>query len=163
MEIIVAFSYPKKFKIGAKLISWWMQAPYSHVLIYWKSNSLDRNMVYQSSHGSVHFIELNNFLKENNIVKQHVIDLTLEEFNKLLQKAVDLAGQPYDFKGVILLGIYELMSYFGIKLAIKNTKGYFCSELLAELLTNKFGNKFVKESFLIKPVDIDDVLTTNNT
>lgn len=160
MEVFIGFSYPNKFKIGAKLLSLFMGKPYSHVLIYWKTKSLDRTLVYQASHGSVHFIELNNFLKENNIVKSYTLTLKEHEFNKLVQRAVDLAGQPYALKGVFLLGIYELLSYFGINIKIKDTRGYFCSELLADLLQNQFNKKFIKQTYLIKPSDIDDFLTT---
>lgn len=160
MEITIAFSYPIKFKIGAKIISLFMNKPYSHVLIYWKSKSLNRVLVYQASHGNVHFIELNNFLKENKIIKEFKLEITETQYTQLIKQAIDLAGEPYDLKGVLLLGYYKILNKIGISIDIKESKGYFCSELLANLCLSLFNKEFNKHTSLIEPSDIDDYLTT---
>jgi len=161
MEIFIAFSYPKKFKIGAWVISRFLKKPYSHVLIYWKTESLNRTLVYQASHGHVHFIEFNNFLRENNLIKVYNLIINREQFINVSQKCVDLASQPYDFKGVIALGLHEFLLNFGIKTRLKDHKGYFCSELLASLLEDVFDKPFLKDNHLIKPSDIELFLQEN--
>ena len=142
MEITVAFTYPKKFKVGAKFISLYINRPYSHVCIYWKSAKLDRTLVYHAAHGKVHFLELNNLLKENNIIKTHTIKVTEDEYNFLIQKCVDLAGQNYSFLGLLVLGARDVLSRLKIKTELKDTKGYFCSELMACLLKIVFNKPF---------------------
>ncbi len=161
MQIIIAFSYPKKFKIGAKFISWFLNKPYSHVLVYWYSKNLDRTLVYQASHGQVHFIEMDNFLKDNNIVKEFKLEVSEENFNKLIRKCVDLAGQPYAYLELITIGINSVLSKIGIKTQFKDIKGYVCSGIAAVVINEIFNKQLSKPVNLINPADIDEFLTTN--
>lgn len=161
MQINIAFSYPKSFKIGAKFISFILNKPYSHVLVYWNSKNLDRTLVYQASHGQVHFIEMTNFLKDNNIVKDFKLEITDENFNKLIQKCVDLAGQPYAYFELITIGIHYILSKIGIKLFFKDIKGYVCSGIAGVIIEQIFQTKLTKPTNMLNPADIDDFLTTN--
>lgn len=158
MEINIGFSYPKTFKIGAKAISLYLNRPYSHVLIYWHSKSLDRTLVYQASHGKVHFIEMTNFLKENDIVKTYKYDICQEKFNKLVQKCVDLAAQPYATTELLTLFLHDMLLKCGIKVDFGDKRGFICSELLANLLEDVFNIKFNKPKYYVNPKDIDNYL-----
>lgn len=158
MEVVISFSYPKKFKIGAKLISLFINRPYSHVLIHWYSKSLDRTLVYQASHGQVHFIEMQNFLKDNDIVKSYKVNLLDDQYNELIRRCVDLAGQPYATMELLKLSIHEILAKVNIKCDFNDTKGYICSELMADILETMYGKVFKKPKNQITPSDIDDFL-----
>lgn len=157
MEVKVAFSYPKKFKIGAWFLKAFMRRPYSHVLVYWESVSLERTLVYHAAHGQVHFIEKHNFLKQNDIVKEFAITVSEEQRIALMQRCVDLAGQPYAYAELVTMGIHELLGEGYIP---KDCPGYVCSTLLAELLEDILGKKLNKPKHLVKPNDIEDLLTS---
>lgn len=163
MEIIVAFTKPNPCKIGSKFISFFINRPYSHVLVYWYSKSLDRHLVYHAAKGKVHFIELNNFLKENVIVKEHRITITQDQHTSLVKKCIDLAGQKYSLSDLIVNGLYEISQKLRLKIKFKNHKGYICSELLAELLQDIYDKPFLKNCNLVNPADIDEFLEKHNT
>lgn len=140
----------KNNKIGSGLIRWWIKAPYSHVYARWYLNEQDRDIVYQASHGLVHFREYNNFKKENSVVKEIKLELSDEQFKRFSQKCIDLAAEPYSKVQLFLIFIYELL---GKDVKVENQPGYICSELMAELLTD-LGFKFEKPLYLINPKDI---------
>lgn len=138
-----------------------MGTDYSHVLIYWKAKSIDRHLVYQASHGSVHFIELQNFLKSNEIVKEYKLDISDDLYIKLVQRCVDLAGEPYGFLELLNIAMHDVANYAGLKLDFGDGRGYICSELLVDLLGQLGHSPFLKPKHLIKPKDIEDFLIAN--
>ena len=161
MEIVVAFSSPKEFNLSSSIIKAVMGTKYSHVLVYWKAEKLDRRLVYQASHGSVHFLELDNFLKNNEVHSEHLIEITQEQYVDLVRRCVDLAGQPYGFCELANIAINDLANYAGLKVDFGDGKGYICSELLADLLISVCNATFKKPKHLIKPKDIEDFLIAN--
>lgn len=157
-KVYIGFSYPKEFKIGAKAISWWIERPYSHVYLRFESSKIPSS-VYHAAHGMVHFRSLNNFLIENDIVKEYEIELSDEDRLKTLIKCMDLSGDKYGFKELGKIFISDLT--FAIckkELIWENSKGYICSELVGELCACVLKIKFEKPMFLLKPSDIDDKL-----
>lgn len=147
-KIIIGAS--KNCKIGSRLIQWWIGAPYSHVYARWYLSDQDREIVYQASHGMVHFKEFNNFKKENEIVKEFVIDVTCEQFKAFSQRCVDLAGQPYSIAELIQILASDITNG---KIHAEDQHGYICSELMTELLES-LGYKTTKPKYLVSPKDI---------
>jgi hypothetical protein len=152
MKIIIGAS--RNSKIGSKLIQWWIGAPYSHVYARWHLNDQERDIVYQASHGMVHFKAFENFKKENEIVKEFELELTCDQFKKFSQHCIDLAGQPY---AIIELLQIALCDFTNGKIQFADQYGYICSELMCELLED-LGHKFNKPKYLITPKDIIDNL-----
>lgn len=116
--------------------------PYSHVYVRFKSESFDRELIYQASNSMVNFMGLETFLKNNLIYKEFSIDITSENRKNLVQFAIDMAGRPYSIKEAIGLGLVKIASWFGKK--IKNpwgdgTQGFVCSVLAAYILENFLG------------------------
>lgn len=148
MKIIIGAS--KNNKIGSRLISWWMNAPYSHVYIRWHLNTQDRDVVYHAAHGMVHFREFNKFSKENTTTREFVLNITDEQFQKLSQKCIDLSGEKYPPVELFQIFISDITKG---RVKFKDQKGYICSELLSILLFD-LGVLFTKPSFLMRPDDI---------
>lgn len=149
MKIIIGCS--RNDKLGSQLIRNWMGTDYSHVYARWYLSSQEREIVYQASHGMVHFIELNNFTKDNIIVKEFVLEISDEQFKKFSQKCIDLAGQKYSKLQLIQIFLRDLSRGM---LQFPDQPGYICSELMAELLENIFNAKFDKPRHMITPKDI---------
>lgn len=154
MKIIIGCS--KNFKIGSKLIRCWLNTKYSHVYVRWYLSNQEREIVYQASHGMVHFQNFENFKTDNKIVKEFELDLTDEQFKKFSQKCIDLSGQPYSTLELIQIVLCDLTNG---KLHAKDQNGYICSELMAELLEDFFDFKFNKPRYLLTPKDIINALS----
>lgn len=161
-NIYIGFSYPKKFKLGAKAISVWMNRPYSHVYIRFESSKLPSN-VYHAAHGMVHFREFENFKKENNIIKEYKIQVTSTQKLDVLIKSIQLAGEVYGYSELGKIFISDIFYNITEKeIKFNNGKGYICSELVAKICENDLGIKFNKPKHLLKPSHIDEELENKN-
>lgn len=159
-KIHVGFSYPKRFKIGAKAISLWMNRPYSHVYVRLTyPNSKD--VIFHAAHGMVHFKSISNFLKENDVVKEYEMDMTEVCSDSFFDQCMELAGEKYSIAELINIFISDVHFYlFRKNIKLYNNRGYICSELVGELCQNKLKIRFNKPLFLLKPSDIDEALAS---
>lgn len=163
MNIIIGFSAPNKYKLGAEAIKWWSSSSYSHVYIRFKSsNPSVPSTVYHAANGMVHFRTFENFKKDNNIIKETLIEVSTEDRIDILTHCMELSGEPYGVMELVVIFIKDLTHYLGIELEAHDGKGYICSELVGKIMIEKFGYKFDKPTFLLKPTDIDEVLNGKN-
>jgi hypothetical protein len=163
MKLIVGFSSPKSWKVGAEAIKFWIKKPYSHVFVAWKSDKISRVLVYHAAHGSVHFLSMERMLQENNLIKAYQIEVDNEQHVKLMQRCIDLAGEAYGYKELAKIFIKDVCDLFGFQCKIiNNSRGYICSELLAELLL-ELGAKFDRPAFLVRPDHIEEALKQMNS
>lgn len=153
MQII--FGASRNELIGSKILQIHMKTDYSHVYVRWYLESQERTIVYQASHGSVHFQSLDNFTRDNIIVREFILDITEEQFKKFSQKCIDLAGEKYSKLELLQIWLSDAL---GGMIQFKDQPGYICSELMCELLED-LGLIFDKPKYLVKPKDILDTLT----
>jgi hypothetical protein len=162
MNVIIGFSYPKKFKVGAYLISWWLSKPYSHTYIRFESSRLPSN-VYHAANGMVHFRSYDNFLKNNIIIDEYKIPCDEKTRLAVLNECIQLSGEKYGHCELLKILISDFLHFFIKKdISFKNSKGYICSELVGRILVNQFKFTFNKTLFLLKPNDIEDTLNGKN-
>lgn len=157
-QIIIGFSKPKKFKIGARLISWWMGTEYSHV--YLKFQEVGNNCgVFHAAHGMVHFRSEENFLKDNIAVKEYTINLTNKMEDNFYLWCMSLAGETYSVMELVQI-LYTDVIYALTKKEPKSEdlSGYICSELVGKFCQQALHIIFTKPLYLLKPVDIDKEL-----
>ena len=147
-KIIIGAS--RNRKIGSKLIQLWLDTDYSHVYARWYLSDQDREIVYQASHGMVHFKPFSKFNDENEIIEEFEIELTCEQFAKFSAKCIDLAGEQYSKLELLQIVLSDISNG---KIHFEDQKGYICSELMCELLED-LGYKFNKPKYLITPKDI---------
>lgn len=161
----IGFSYPRKFKIGAYLISWWINRPYSHCYILIPIESIGINTVYHAAHGSVHFREYDNkFKDENHVIYEYDIEITKEQKKSILKKCMQLAGDDYGYKELPTILLSDLCHY--LKLPVLQTKdghGYICSELIGSILIDELGYTSDIPKHLLKPDDIERMLLYGKT
>ena len=132
-----------------------MGTDYSHVYARWCLKSQEREIVYQASHGMVHYCSLERFTQHNIIVREFTLEITDGQFIKFSRKCIDLAGEKYSQLELLQIWLSDLS---GGKWKFKDQQGYICSELMSALLEN-LGIKFDKPTFLVKPKDIIEALT----
>lgn len=158
--IYIGFSRPIKWKIGAKMITWWLNKPYSHVYLRFVSSDSDiPSNVYHAANGMVHFRSFENFKKDNIIVKEYEIPLTAEVRKRTLIRCMNLSAEQYGWLELPKIFIADIVySLFNCNIRFKNSKGYICSELVGVLLTEGLGLEFYHPLHLLKPSHIDSVL-----
>lgn len=129
----IGFSRPRsKWKVGSALIRLFERSDFSHTFLRWESESLERELVYQASHGMVHFMAGHRFDIEALTVREYEIQLTDSEFNLVLQKCVDLAGVKYGYWTLFGMAIERLT---GCRNPFRDReRTYVCSELVGEVL-----------------------------
>lgn len=148
MKLIIGAS--RNEKIGSKAIQWWIDAKYSHSYVRWTLSTQERDIIYQASHGMVHFQSLENFQTQNKIVEEIEIELTFEQFKKFSSKCVDLAGVEYSKLQLLQIFICDISNG---RFTFEDQPGYICSELICDLLAD-LGIKFNKPKYLMNPKDI---------
>ena len=134
-SIIVGFSRPKKFMPFAWLIMKAYRIPYSHVYIKLNAKKYDRDLIYQASKSMVNFMSMEVFDSHNKIYCEFKLDITSEDYIKLLQFCIDNAGRPYSLKEVLGFAIQKISSWFGKKIEnpIKMNKSEWVCSVIGSL------------------------------
>lgn len=157
-SLYIGFSYPKKFRIGAWVISKWLGKPYSHVYIKFESDTIP-NTIYHAANGMVHFMEENNFKSINHIIKEIKLPPSATARKVILTHAIYLAGVKYGYIELLKIFISDVCTFLNCPIFKSyNGAGYICSELVAEVLKDYYGIQWDKPHHLIKPNDIEEVL-----
>lgn len=164
-KVYICFSSPKKWKPFAELIKFADNTAYSHVYFEFHTNTLQYPLIYQASHTMVNFMGYEIFYSHNKMIKKYELEISDENYHRLMQFCVNNAGKPYPILQVVGIGIQKLLKCVGIK----NSHNIFrnkdeqmvCSELADIILNNFwfFGTK--KDQDLVDPLDIDLILATN--
>jgi hypothetical protein len=122
MKVLVYFSTPKKF----------LGTSYSHSAISFYEDCIDRQLVYEASHGEVHQVEFMNWQEKNEITLSLVATLNDNEFNDLYKFCIDNCNQPYGSLTLIGILIKEKLGFS--KIGKDGNKKFICSELVAKAL-----------------------------
>lgn len=131
-----------------------MCAPYSHVYMKFYSASLDRTMIYEAVGKGVRFIGLERWKEHAQEVASFELQISDENYKRLLQYCVDNAGTDYGFlqnMGILIANLFKLK-----KNPLKDGKN--CSEEMGDVLELE-GHVFDKDKDLLTPKDIYKILS----
>lgn len=162
-ELIVGFSKPKSFSLSAWFIMAGYNIPYDHVYVKIDLEDYDRTIVYQASSTMVNFMSLELFNDSVTIVDEFTVQISDENYQKLIQFALDNAGKPYGFVECVGLLIVRIFELFGKK--IQNPLGsgqstYVCSKLAGFILEQYAGASIPDDIDNITPKDVFNYLTS---
>ena len=154
-HVTIGFSKSKKFfPVGSWVIRLYQRTPYSHVYIKFYSESLERSIIYEAVGQGVRFIGNKAWGKFAEPVSEFKISVSKDQYVELMRFCVDTSGLPYSYTQN--LGIF-LANLFKLKTNPLNSKGYNCSEVIANILS-KQGYEFKKDLNLITPKEIYEAL-----
>lgn len=126
------FTTPKKFKLGSFLIRWRLKKPYSHVCGVVSTGPIGLFDLYQASHGDVNDIDLENFLKENIVLKSCRIGFEdKEDYYSLIRYLKKQRGKDYSEWGA-LASTFSLLRK--LKIGKNGDSEFMCSEYMARAL-----------------------------
>lgn len=153
-EVIIGFSRPKHWKIGAECIKRWSKSNFSHVYIVENRRYVGREIVYQASHGNVNCISKSNFLKENEIVAEFAVPMSTVDYCNTIQYCIDNLGADYG-----QIGLIKIVLSKKLKLTGDGSKTFHCSELAIRAVPMlKFYLTCQLEPDFIEPVHLEQCL-----
>jgi len=160
--IYIGFSKPKSWFVP---LSWAIRkiegVPFSHVYIRFKSDSLDRDIIYHASKTMVHFMGKERFDKEAIIVEEYEFKIPDAIYKHMLQYAIDKAGISYGSIALIGLGFVKLARFFGFKIRnpFSDKDGsYICLELIGSLLWYSGAIDEIQELESIGLLEFNDII-----
>lgn len=159
--MIISLTTSKSFSIPSMLIKAIEKRPYSHIALSWYSPSIERQIYYHSTSMGVHFLNSDNFEKDNKVVKHFKLHLNRDRSKAMLQKCVDLAGMGYDFVNIAKIAVNKFLSLFGTSVNWKPSgeNKNICSELIVNVLHPLFPLiKLTKAPDFYTPSDVDALL-----
>lgn len=165
-KIVIGFSTHKKWNLFSETIRLVDKTPYSHTYCVFHSDSLQRDLVYHAAKSFLHFLSLENFLKDNKVLYEFEVSITPEQKVALMQLCVDKAGLKYGLLAVAGVGLVKLAKLFGKD--VENPfqdggKTYYCSELVSCILdqlglkTNPVNPEDASVSWLFKMLSQESV------
>lgn len=134
--IYVGFS---KSIVSVPILAWIIMAcervNFSHAYIRIRSDSLDRDLIYQATGSGVYFVGMEYFHQHSATVEEYALEVSDEAKKQFLRWAIDMSGKPYGRLQCLGIGIRRLAMLVGIKM--KNpfstgNKAYVCTEVVAE-------------------------------
>jgi hypothetical protein len=160
-KIVIGFSKPRKRMPFSWLIRKAYGTPYSHVFVSWRSDSLERDLVYQASGIAVNFIGLKAFDEINETIDRFEFDVDDILKKQMMQFAIDNAGKHYSLRAVFGLAVVRIAEWCGktIKNPFKDgTHTYVCSELVAGIIKNFLDKDLPKDVEDMTPKDVYDFM-----
>ena len=152
-DVIIGFSKPNTFKIGAKIISMYEHTEFSHVYLRVYTPFADRHIVYQASHGYVNCLTYDNFKAGNDIVAEFIYEVKDEKCRNIIQYCMDHLQTPYSYLGLVEIACKKLFKIKG-----DGDKGFVCSELAARAMPEFYRG----DPDLADPKDLFNALSEKN-
>lgn len=161
MEIVyIGFTRPKSwFNPFSWLIRLVECTSYSHVYIRFSIE--DKNVVFQASGLLVNFIQWENFLKKESLIKEFKLEILDESRKKLIDYAFNELGTPYSIKeilGLVIVLIYRLFNKKITNPFADQEKSFFCSELAECVIANFVDSSINLDPDTALPKDIYEYL-----
>lgn len=129
MKISIGFSRPKsKWAVLSQLIRLFQGGvEFSHTYLKFHFDMLERDVIFEAAHTSVHFEEYNNWKEDKIEILDIPIELDTERCKKILRYCFDNCNKKYGLK-TLLLFPFKLMS------GKDGDKSFICAELVADAL-----------------------------
>jgi hypothetical protein len=157
--IIVGFSTHKGNAIGADLIRKYMGTEFSHVFFKFKEEHYTDYSVFHAVGRGLSYVCETRFLKTNQIVAQFELSVSDETYYELLNDCHASSGLKYGYLQNLGILIVECLNKLGCKFT-KNpiNDGINCSEWVAYLLEEMYGEWTDKDYNLVTPLDVYNYL-----
>jgi len=159
--ITVGFSRPSTWKPFAWMIMAAYRTNYDHVYIKLHTDSYQRDIIYQASSVMVNFMSPVIFQAKNVIVEEYPIQISDENYVKLMQFCIDNAGKPYSLLEVLGFACMVIAGWFGKKISNpfqESTSQFVCS-VLGDYILSNFTDEAVPQDFeSVDPKTLRDVL-----
>lgn len=160
-SIVIGFSRPTKFSVHSWIIQKIDKASFDHAYLKFHSDTLSRDIIYQSNWRGVEFIGTGLWLTTTMPIEEYSIAVDDNQYMSMMQFCVDNAGISYNYLGVIGAGL--------VKLGLCKTNPFnsglkteFCSEIVARCLNVVDPAQFQLDAANITPSDLNQLFKKLN-
>jgi hypothetical protein len=160
--IKIGFSRPSKWRLLAWVIMKVLRTRYDHVFVRIRSDTYERDIIYQASGLAVNFMSPTIFEKHNVVTDE--FELPVRDFKGMMQWCIDTAGVPYGVKAFIGLGIVKLLAVFGKKIGNPFASGdetYICDKAAAKIMELYCGDDIPEDLDDLTPKDLYEYLVSS--
>lgn len=160
-SIIIGFSHPKSFSLHAWIIEKLDSAPFDHAYLRFNSATLNRDIIYQSNWRGVEFIGAILWSTTTTPVQEFSIQVSDDNYTKMMQFCIDNAGISYSYLGVLGEGIRELAAKFGWNINNpfnQSQTAEFCSQITTNCLNIVDPAQFNLNADNISPKNLYNIM-----
>lgn len=160
-RIYVGFSRPNKWKPFSWLIQTAYGINYDHVYVRFHEDTYDRDIIYQASSTMVNFMSTSVFNANNVVVAEVPLDISDDNYLKMVQFCIDNAGVPYGIKEIFGLAYVRVCYWLGKTVKnpfIDNGSTYVCSELVSTIILDFANIKLDKDPEDMTPLDVYNLI-----
>lgn len=136
-KIIVGFSKGKGFVPVSWLIKLFEGTPYSHAYLKFRSESLERTLVYEATGKGIFFKSVQEFDSRSTVIAEYELEIHPDQKKRLMQFCIDSSGKHYSQLQICSIFLKKSLEKIGIKISnlFPNAdKEFICSELAAKCL-----------------------------
>jgi hypothetical protein len=160
-SLVIGFSKPAKFSFHAWIIEKIDNASFDHAYLKFHSDTLSRDIIYQSNWRGVEFIGSTLWQTLSIPVEEYTININDVDYTSLMQFCVDNCGISYGYLGTIGAGLVKLGLYKTNPFD-NGLKTEFCSEIVARCLDIVDPLQFKLNPASITPKELRDFLVRLN-
>ena len=134
MKLVFGFSTPKNkyLPIVSWIIKCMERVPFSHMYVRWHS-STGVECFYHAATGMVHFLGGEIARERLNLVEEYEVEITKEDYRKIIAYTHKNAGKKYAFKQLIGMGLQRVFGWRKNPLA-DGRKSSVCTEEMGYIL-----------------------------
>lgn len=144
-EVSLLFSRPLRDTLLSKIIRLFLKTPYSHVAVEIRIDSLDENIVYESTGKGIICMSKEQWKKKNLLVYEREFRYKEDEYRNIQKYCIKQLGKPYGFRNLVAI-------LTGNNNVTDGNKSFICSELAYTVLKNKL--KIFKKQDYVTPRDL---------
>lgn len=133
-----------KFVPLSWLIRWFQKSDYSHIILKFRSDSLDRDLYYDASGQGLNFKNQHEVFSHYEITDSFALEMTREQNILSLQWCIDNLHIKYGYAQIAYLALERVGKKLGIKVPffVKNRrKRMICNEVGYYLLKDVLGDE----------------------
>lgn len=156
-KITILYSNPKKFMLHTPIIKYVDKSDFSHTCLLHKDSITGQDMIYQASHGRVHSILFEEWLKNNNIISQQVVYIKEYKYIELLKLMNKFNFTKYGYMSLLGILFFRLFKTRR-NLFAKGVEEFICSEIVAYFIRDIMEVKLNKDIELMSPKDCFDCI-----
>ena len=151
-KVRVILSTARKWNFVSFFIKSVLKTDYSHTALEFYDSNTGQYMIYESSNGEAHYIELENWMKHNVPVYIYSIEVSNETKYTILHEANKTLQTKYSSLNIIL-NLTNILFGWSLGFFKDGKNGLICSEAVSILLKYR-GIKFNKDYDMVTPKDV---------
>ena len=159
-KIYIGFSRNAEGKIFSRLLQDYMNKPYSHCFIEYKTKAhLGDDAIYHSSlSAGIGYASKTVFEEQNEIVGMYEVEVCDETYARIREELFKVCGRKYGLMQNLGIFAVDMLRNIGIKVKNPFVKDENCSEMVYRHALKVIKPELEYDPDTISPKEIEDIL-----